>query len=277
MFLTRIGFGSKAVVTGDVTQVDVPGGRSGLTGLEQVLAGIDGLAFVHLTSRDVVRHRIVQDIVDAYERATTPPMTRRPFPARRRSAAGGPRRARLEVFVADEQSDQPVDVARWRQLAERRARAEGVRGDAELSLLFVDEVDRRAERAVHGRATARPTCWRSRSTTTSASQGRWPDGGTTGPDPSRSEPGDPPLLLGDVVICPAVAARNAPEHAGSYDDELALLVVHGILHVLGHGPRRPRGGSGDAGPRTRAARPLPPSLSTSRPRDRSARRRVAVV
>jgi phosphate starvation-inducible PhoH-like protein len=70
MFLTRIGFGSKAVVTGDVTQVDVPGGRSGLLGLEDVLHGIDGLAWVRLTSGDVVRHRIVQDIVDAYERAS---------------------------------------------------------------------------------------------------------------------------------------------------------------------------------------------------------------
>ena len=73
MFLTRIGFGSKVVVTGDVTQVDVPGGRSGLAGLEKTLDGIDGLAFVHLSSRDVVRHRIVQDIVNAYERAAPPP------------------------------------------------------------------------------------------------------------------------------------------------------------------------------------------------------------
>jgi phosphate starvation-inducible PhoH-like protein len=72
MFLTRIGFGSKVVVTGDTTQVDMPAGRSGLDGLEKVLAGIEGLAFVHLTSRDVVRHRIVQDIVDAYERASVP-------------------------------------------------------------------------------------------------------------------------------------------------------------------------------------------------------------
>ncbi len=69
MFLTRIGFGSRAVVTGDTTQVDVPGGRSGLDGLDTLLAGIDGLAFVRLTSQDVVRHRIVQDIVNAYERA----------------------------------------------------------------------------------------------------------------------------------------------------------------------------------------------------------------
>jgi phosphate starvation-inducible protein PhoH and related proteins len=75
MFLTRIGFGSKVVVTGDVTQVDVPGGRSGLFGLERVLTNIEGLAWVHLTANDVVRHRIVADIVAAYERAgddTTP-------------------------------------------------------------------------------------------------------------------------------------------------------------------------------------------------------------
>ncbi|MFN2505956.1 MAG: PhoH family protein [Acidimicrobiales bacterium] len=72
MFLTRIGFNSKAVVTGDVTQVDLAAGRSGLLGLEKVLQEIDGLEFVHLTSRDVVRHRIVQDIVDAYERLTEP-------------------------------------------------------------------------------------------------------------------------------------------------------------------------------------------------------------
>ncbi|MDQ6799084.1 MAG: PhoH family protein [Actinomycetota bacterium] len=69
MFLTRIGFGSKAVVTGDVTQVDLAAGRSGLLNLEAVLTGIEGVDFVHLSSRDVVRHRIVADIVDAYERA----------------------------------------------------------------------------------------------------------------------------------------------------------------------------------------------------------------
>jgi len=54
-----------------------------------------------------------------------------------------------------------------------------------------------------------------------------------------AEPADLPLLLGDVVVCPAVAERQAPEHAGSYDDELALLVVHGVLHVLGHDHAEP--------------------------------------
>ena len=73
MFLTRIGFGSKVVVTGDTTQVDVQGGRSGLAGLERILTGIDGLGFVHLTGRDVVRHRIVAQIVDASERDATDP------------------------------------------------------------------------------------------------------------------------------------------------------------------------------------------------------------
>ena len=69
MFLTRIGFGSKVVVTGDMTQVDVLGGRSGLIGLERVLTGIDGLTWVHLSHADVVRHKIVADIVAAYESA----------------------------------------------------------------------------------------------------------------------------------------------------------------------------------------------------------------
>ncbi len=67
MFLTRLGFGSKAVVTGDVTQVDLPSGaRSGLVVIEQILTNIEGVTFFHLDARDVVRHKIVQNIVEAY-------------------------------------------------------------------------------------------------------------------------------------------------------------------------------------------------------------------
>jgi len=69
MFLTRIGFGSRVVVTGDVSQIDVPDGRSGLVNLERTLGGVDDLAFVYLDGSDVVRHRIVADIVAAYERS----------------------------------------------------------------------------------------------------------------------------------------------------------------------------------------------------------------
>jgi phosphate starvation-inducible PhoH-like protein len=69
MFLTRLGFNSKAVVTGDITQVDLPAGQhSGLNIVREILSGIDDLSFVYLSSRDVVRHRIVQDIVEAYRR-----------------------------------------------------------------------------------------------------------------------------------------------------------------------------------------------------------------
>jgi phosphate starvation-inducible PhoH-like protein len=66
MFLTRLGFGSKVVVTGDVTQVDLPGGASGLKQVRDILTDIDDLAFVELESRDVVRHKLVQHIVTAY-------------------------------------------------------------------------------------------------------------------------------------------------------------------------------------------------------------------
>ncbi|GAA1460571.1 PhoH family protein [Nocardiopsis exhalans] len=69
MFLTRLGFGSKIVVTGDVTQVDLPGGQtSGLRTIENILRDIDDIAFCRLTSEDVVRHKLVGQIVDAYGR-----------------------------------------------------------------------------------------------------------------------------------------------------------------------------------------------------------------
>lgn len=68
MFLTRIGFGSKAVVNGDVTQLDLPRGQeSGLQHATRVLSGVDGVAFTQFTPRDVVRHELVQRIVEAYE------------------------------------------------------------------------------------------------------------------------------------------------------------------------------------------------------------------
>lgn len=71
MFLTRIGFGSKAVVTGDKTQIDLPRGqRSGLLEAERILADIDGIAFSYFTDKDVVRHKLVQMIVKAYESHT---------------------------------------------------------------------------------------------------------------------------------------------------------------------------------------------------------------
>jgi phosphate starvation-inducible PhoH-like protein len=72
MFLTRLGFGSQIVVTGDTTQIDLPGGsRSGLLVVREILGEVDDVHFAELTSSDVVRHRLVSDIVDAYERWDT--------------------------------------------------------------------------------------------------------------------------------------------------------------------------------------------------------------
>jgi probable rRNA maturation factor len=139
----------------------------------------------------------------------------------------------LEVFVADEQSQRPVDCQRWAAFAEAVLRAEKVRGDAELSVLFVDEatITAHAERFLgHDGPTdvlAFPI------EDDPVPSGRSPDSGGNGPGWEPPEPDGMPLLLGDVVICPEVAWRNAPRHAGSYEDELALLLVHGILHLLG--------------------------------------------
>jgi phosphate starvation-inducible PhoH-like protein len=69
MFLTRLGFNSKTVVTGDITQVDLPSGKnSGLIEVQRILEGIEGIQFVYFSNRDVVRHKLVQKIIKAYER-----------------------------------------------------------------------------------------------------------------------------------------------------------------------------------------------------------------
>jgi len=137
-----------------------------------------------------------------------------------------------EVFCADEQDDHPVDIARWAHLAERVLEAENVGGDVELSVVFVDET---TIAGLNGRFGGRDESTDVLSFPIDdepSESGRHPDSGGTGPG-EPTEPDEIPMLLGDVYVCPAVAARNAPDHAGTFDDELALLVVHGILHLLG--------------------------------------------
>ncbi len=139
----------------------------------------------------------------------------------------------LEVFVADEQSDEAIDCERWAALAEATLRAEGIETDAELSVLFVDvpAITALNERFLHHSG---PTDVLSFPIEDEPGvSGRSPDAGGVGP--GWEPPGDRvlPVLLGDVVICPSVARANAPEHAGTFEDEIALLLVHGILHLLG--------------------------------------------
>ncbi|MBF6331678.1 PhoH family protein [Nocardia transvalensis] len=99
MFLTRLGFGSKIVVTGDITQIDLPGGtQSGLRVVSDILSEVDDIHFAELTSSDVVRHRLVSDIVDAYDRYEAeirPEVTTAHYPgnrAQRRAASRAGRR-----------------------------------------------------------------------------------------------------------------------------------------------------------------------------------------
>jgi probable rRNA maturation factor len=122
------------------------------------------------------------------------------------------------VVGYDEQVDHPVDLERWIQLAQDVLAAEGA-DTGELTLLFVDEQAMRELNELHmGEASATDVL--SFPIDDEAVLAELVD--------------DVPVMLGDVVICPAVAVRNAPEHAGTVADELALLVVHGVLHVLGH-------------------------------------------
>ena len=133
-----------------------------------------------------------------------------------------PTAALVTVVAADEQGATDgvvVDVERWAALAEAAVVACG--GCGELTLTFVDRAEIAALNAEHL--------------------------GKDGPTDVLSFPldadDDPlpgvPVLLGDVVVCPAVAADQAAAHAGTVDDELALLVVHGVLHVLGHDHAEP--------------------------------------
>jgi probable rRNA maturation factor len=138
-----------------------------------------------------------------------------------------------DVFCADEQSDVPLDAERWRTLALDVLADEGVRGWCELALLFVDE---RTMSELNGRYMGKqgPTdvlAFPLDAVDSAPSPG--PGAQSHTPERRPVDPGDHPLLLGDVVVCPSVALRQAASHAGTPDDEIALLVVHGMLHVLG--------------------------------------------
>jgi probable rRNA maturation factor len=137
----------------------------------------------------------------------------------------------IDVFGADEQHDVEVALDRMVALTRSVLEAEGVRGGAEVSLLFVDEPTI-AELNERFLGVPGPTDVLSFPLADDAAgAGREPDSGGTGPGEPLED--QPPDLLGDVVVCPKVAEANARRDGVSYDDELALLIVHGTLHLLG--------------------------------------------
>jgi probable rRNA maturation factor len=125
----------------------------------------------------------------------------------------------VTVHCSDEQNQIPIDIERWRLLAEEVLSQEQQHG--ELSLTFVD-VEEMADLNLEFMGQQGPTDVLS-----------FPLDAEMGPD-SHLVVSGMPVILGDVVICPEVAQQAAAGHAGTLLDEIALLVVHGILHVLGH-------------------------------------------
>ncbi len=137
----------------------------------------------------------------------------------------------IDIYAADEQHDHDIDLEKWVALTNAALTDEGVRGLCEVSLIFLDEP---AITALNHQFMGQvgPTDVLSFPIDNEPEPtGRVPDSGGSGP----GEPASPeiPQLIGDIVICPSVAARNAVEHECAFDDELALLVVHGVLHLLG--------------------------------------------
>lgn len=141
----------------------------------------------------------------------------------------------VQVAAANE-GDRDVDVDRWARLAREVLEAEGVTDDAELSLLFVDE-DTMADLNQRFMGEVGPTDVLAFTLDPVAPA----EPGVAATDVAGGGRGaeQVPRLLGDVVVCPAVAARQAAERGNDIEAEVALLVVHGILHILGHDHAKP--------------------------------------
>lgn len=141
------------------------------------------------------------------------------------------------VHGADEQSAVPVDLIRWVQLAEHVLRGERAPDDAEMALVFVDRATI-TDLNVRYLDGAGPTDVLAFPLEDEIPVGRMPDQGGRGPG-SATEPAEPPMAIGDVIVCPDVARAQAEERGIPLDDELALLVVHGTLHLFGYDHAEP--------------------------------------
>ena len=219
MFLTRMGVGSKVVVTGDVTQIDLPDKvRSGLIDALHVLRDVEGIAQVRLTERDVVRHRLVQQIVKAYEKAAeekAPAATTINKQWRSINVSN-------KVLITNDQNVVKVPSG-LRILIRRSCNAvldfEHFDGPAEISVTFVD----------NNRIHELNKEYRDKDSATDVLSFPLGENGEYDIDEDNGC-----KLLGDIVISMERAMEQAELYGHSLQREVAYLTVHSMLHLLGY-------------------------------------------
>ena len=218
MFLTRLGEGSRMIVTGDPSQIDLPPGQvSGLVEATDLLKGVAGIAQIRFTSADVVRHPLVARIVEAYD-----------------SARGDTTLAAMRKAVSAKNSDERlvtidvvVEAGDWPGKAALEALA-SARRRPHLPMPCVASLPHRRKSSViftddaHIRRLNRRFRKKDKPTNVLSFPAGPPVGGRFGP------------LLGDIVLASETIAREAEAQGLTIGDHLAHLVVHGFLHLVGH-------------------------------------------
>ena len=229
MFLTRLGFGSKIVVTGDITQIDLPGGtRSGLKVVREILADVE-------TCSSRISRALTSCGIGWSARSSTPT----PGGTSVTRAAGRARRPIGRDPAAERRREhRGQQRVRRRGRRGRSGRARPVRarrdvGSIRLAELSIVLLDADAMAALHQQWMDLP----GPTDVMAFPMDGWRSSRPSAPDPAARRaptPTEPGALLGDVVLCPEVAAEQA-RHAGhSTESELRLLCTHGILHLLGY-------------------------------------------
>lgn len=209
MFLTRLGFNSKMVVTGDITQIDLPDGRrSGLVDAVKILKDVDDIQIVRFNERDVVRHKLVQDIIKAYEK--------------HEDVKKKKMRGKVKVIITNDQHEVKIPTG-VRMLVRRACTAvltlEEFNDPAEISVRFVDDEEiHRLNREY-------------RNVDRSTDVLSFPLG-ENGVYDTNLDTGA--KMLGDIVISIPHAVSQAERFGHTLQREIAFLTVHSMLHLLGY-------------------------------------------
>ena len=241
MFLTRLGFNSKAVITGDITQIDLPSDRrSGLIEAIEIVSKIDGIAFIYFDERDVVRHTLVQRIIKAYdEHGASQPYIPGRGPA---GAATGTRenpRAATGLnplpMVLNQQKRVRVRVPPMERFLARVLRHLRLPAESVTVCFAKDAEVARWNRKYRGKSGSTDVLSFPAASNGSNGHPRRGPAGKVSAGMGDTE------YLGDIAISPVVARRNAERCGHPLAIELQILILHGVLHLLGYDHETDRG------------------------------------